>query len=84
MNHAMCITGVAFDEKGVPTKWKIENSWGTDRGREGYFMMSSTWVDQFTYQAVIAKKYLTKEELEAYNAEPVELKPWDPMGSLAD
>lgn len=84
MNHAMCITGVAFDEKGKPTKWKIENSWGNDRGREGYFMMSDTWFDQFTYQAVIDKKYLTKEELEAYNAEPVELKPWDPMGSLAD
>lgn len=84
MNHAMCITGVAFNEKGVPTKWKIENSWGNDRGREGYFMMSDTWFDQFTYQAVVDKKYLTKEELEAYNADPVELKPWDPMGSLAD
>lgn len=84
MNHAMCITGVAFNEKGVPTKWKIENSWGNDRGREGYFMMSDTWFDQFTYQAVVDKKYLTKEELEAYNADPIELKPWDPMGSLAD
>ena len=84
MNHAMCITGVAFNEKGVPTKWKIENSWGNDRGREGYFMMSDTWFDQFTYQAVIDKKYLTKEELDAYNADPIELKPWDPMGSLAD
>lgn len=84
MNHAMCITGVAFDEKGKPTKWKIENSWGNDRGREGYFMMSDSWFDQFTYQAVIDKKYLSKEELAAYNADPVVLKPWDPMGSLAD
>ena len=84
MNHAMCITGVAFDEKGKPTKWKIENSWGNDRGKEGYFMMSDTWFDQFTYQAVIDRKYLTKEELAAYEADPVVLKPWDPMGSLAD
>lgn len=84
MNHAMCITGVAFNEKGVPTKWKIENSWGNDRGKEGYFIMSDTWFDQFTYQAVIDRKYLTKEELDAYNADPVVLKPWDPMGSLAD
>lgn len=84
MNHAMCITGVAFDEKGKPTKWKIENSWGNDRGREGYFMMSDSWFDQFTYQAVIDKKYLSEEELAAYNADPVVLKPWDPMGSLAD
>lgn len=84
MNHAMCITGVAFDEKGKPTKWKIENSWGNDRGKDGYFMMSDTWFDQFTYQAVIDRKYLTKEELAAYEADPVVLKPWDPMGSLAD
>jgi len=84
MNHAMCITGVAFDEHGIPSKWKIENSWGADRGEAGYFIMSASWFDQYTYQAVVNKKYLTKEELAAYNAEPIELKPWDPMGSLAD
>ncbi len=83
MNHAMCITGVAIRE-GVPTKWKIENSWGTVNGHNGYYMMSASWFDQYTYQAVINKKYLTKEELKAYEAEPIELKPWDPMGSLAD
>ncbi|MCR5332469.1 MAG: C1 family peptidase [Bacilli bacterium] len=82
MNHAMCITGVALKD-GVPSKWKIENSWGEDAGKKGYYIMSSSWFDQYTYQAVINKKYLTKEELAAYNAEPIELKPWDPMGSLA-
>ena len=84
MNHAMCITGVGFDENGVPSKWKIENSWGSDRGYSGYFIMSNTWFDQYTYQAVVNKKYLTKEELAAYESEPIELKPWDPMGSLAE
>lgn len=84
MNHAMCITGVSFDKKGNPLKWKIENSWGSDRGQLGYFIMSSSWFDQYTYQAVVSKKYLTKEELVAYEAKPIELKPWDPMGSLAD
>lgn len=83
MNHAMCITGVAIRD-GKPTKWKIENSWGTTNGEKGYYRMSASWFDQFTYQAVINKKYLTKEELDAYSKEPVELKPWDPMGSLAD
>ena len=84
MNHAMCITGVGFDADGVPSKWKIENSWGDDRGYKGYFIMSASWFDQYTYQAVVNKKYLTKEELAAYEAEPVVLQPWDPMGSLAD
>lgn len=83
MGHAMCVTGVSFDEKGIPTKWKIENSWGEDRGYKGYFIMSASFFDQYVYQAVVNKKYLTKEELAAYNADPVVLQPWDPMGSLA-
>ena len=83
MNHAMCITGVNL-KKGVPTKWKIENSWGESGANKGYYLMSASWFDQYTYQAVVDKKYLTKEELDAYNASPIELKPWDPMGSLAD
>ena len=83
MNHAMCITGVSFKD-GVPSKWKIENSWGTDRAKAGYYIMSASWFDQFVYQAVVDKKYLNKDELKALKAKPIVLKPWDPMGSLAD
>ena len=83
MNHAMCITGVSFKD-GQPRKWKIENSWGKERGRDGYYVMSNTWFDQFVYQAVVDKKYLNKEELKALEEKPIVLKPWDPMGSLAD
>ena len=83
MNHAMCITGVSF--KGdEPRKWKIENSWGKDRAKDGYYIMSNTWFDQFVYQAVVDKKYLNEEELKALKEKPIVLKPWDPMGSLAD
>ena len=83
MNHAMCITGVSFRE-GIPSKWKIENSWGKDRAKDGYYMMSASWFDQFVYQAVVDKKYLNKEELKALEGKAIVLKPWDPMGSLAD
>ena len=61
MNHAMCITGVSFKD-GIPSKWKIENSWGTDRAKAGYYIMSASWFDQFVYQAVVDKKYLNKDE----------------------
>ena len=83
MNHAMCITGVSFKD-GIPSKWKIENSWGADRAKAGYYIMSASWFDQFVYQAVVDKKYLNKDELKALKAKPIVLKPWDPMGSLAD
>ena len=82
MSHAMCITGVGFIE-GHPSKWKIENSWGDENEYKGYYIMSSSWFDRYTYQAVVHKKYLNESELKALNEEPIMLKPWDPMGSLA-
>lgn len=83
MNHAMCLTG--YNKKdGKTNRYKVENSWGEDVGNKGYFIMSSSWFDSFVYQAVILKKYLNEEEIDAYNKEPVVLDPWDPMGTLAD
>ncbi len=83
MNHAMVITGVDLID-GKPKKWKIENSWGSDNGVKGYYVMSDTWFSKFVYQAVINKKHLSKTELEASKQEPIHLDPWDPMGTLAD
>lgn len=83
MTHAMVLTGVDLDENGQSLKWKVENSWGDKVGDKGYFVASDSWMDEYTYQIVIRKDLLTKEELAAYNAEPTVLAPWDPMGSLA-
>lgn len=83
MNHAMVITGVNL-VKNKPTKWKIENSWGTNLGKAGYFIMSAKWFDSFTYQAVIKKEFLNEIERAALNEESTVLAPWDPMGTLAD
>lgn len=85
MDHAMVITGVDIVD-GKPTKWKIENSWGEKPGFKGYFVMSDSWFDDFVYQAVINKKYLSEDLKKAYEegkANPIELLPWDPMGALA-
>ncbi len=45
--------------------------------------MTDRWFDEYMYQIVVNKKYLTNEQLAAYQSEPTELEPWDPMGSLA-
>ena len=82
INHMVVITGVNLDE-GVPTKWKIENSWGEEVGNKGYFVASDTWFDKYVYQVVINKKYLSQEQLEELKLEPIELKPWDPLGTVA-
>ena len=83
MTHAMVLTGVDLDENGQSTKWKVENSWGDKVGQKGYFVASDEWMDEYTYQIVVRKEFLTPEELAAYEAEPTVLAPWDPMGALA-
>ena len=83
MTHAMVLTGVDLvDDK--PTKWKVENSWGNKVGSKGYFVMSDEWLEEYTYQIVVDKKYLSDELRQIVAADNVTtLTPWDPMGALA-
>ena len=83
MTHAMVLTGVDLDENDKAKKWKVENSWGEKVGNKGYFVASDAWMDEYTYQIVVRKEFLTAAELAAYEAEPLVLAPWDPMGALA-
>ena len=83
MNHAMCIIGVDL-KKGKPIRWKIENSWGSESGNNGIYIMSEPFFRAFTFQAAVRKKYLVKEELDALEKAPALLPPWDPFGTLAD
>lgn len=83
MTHAMVFTGVNLDEAGRPNRWKVENSWGEDRGNKGWYIMSDDWFSEYTYQVLINKKYLTEAQLAALDQDPIVLEPWDPMGSLA-
>ena len=83
MTHAMVLTGVDLDAAGNSLKWKVENSWGEKVGKKGYFIASDAWMDEYTFQIVVRKEFLTDAELTAYEAEPGVLLPWDPMGALA-
>ncbi len=81
MGHAMVFTGVNVVD-GKPNRWKIENSWGDASGRKGYYVCSDSWFDQYVYQAAVEREYLGELAVLA-DQEPIELDPWDPMGTLA-
>ena len=84
MTHAMVLEGVNLDAAGHPTLWKVENSWGDDHAKDGFDSITDAWFDEYVYQVVVDKRFLTEEERAAYETEePRVLAPWDPMGSLA-
>jgi len=82
MTHAMLFTGVDIKEN-KPQKWRVENSWGNKNGDQGYYLMSDNWFDEYNYEVVVDKKYLSKKILSIFDLEPKILEPWDPMGALA-
>ncbi|KAG6244671.1 hypothetical protein E4U23_006008 [Claviceps purpurea] len=84
MTHAMVLTAVHLDERtGRPVRWRVQNSWGTESGEKGWFVMSDAWMDEWVYQAVVDQKLLSKEVRDVLGREPVVLPLWDPMGALA-
>jgi len=85
MNHAMIISGVHLNaQSGKPVHFKVENSWGSQYGDKGFFVMTDRWFDEFVYQVVVSKTLAPKELVKVFESDDrIVLPPWDPMGSLA-
>ena len=76
LNHAMVLTGVNLVD-GRPDKWKVQNSWGTEKGEKGYFIMSDAWFDRYVFTASIRRQFLTPEQNAMLAQEPVVMPPWN-------
>jgi bleomycin hydrolase len=72
----MILTVVNFEKDGKPDRWKIENSWGKDVGKNGYFVCSDRYFDEFVYEVIVRKELLSEEQKEMLSQEPVVLEPW--------
>lgn len=84
--HAMTLAGVDLVD-GKPTKWKVENSWGVGTpkkkvGDKGYFIMDDIWMDNFTYEVVVKKSFLSQELQDLLSTEPTMLPYWSSFNPL--
>ena len=82
MTHAMLFTGVDLLD-GKPRRWRVENSWGADRGQDGFYTMNDSWFEEYVFEIAARREALPDDLRAALAAEPVVLPAWDPMGALA-
>ena len=82
MTHAMLFTGVDVVD-GKPRRWRVENSWDDKVGDKGFCLMNDSWFAEYMFEIAAPKSYLPQELQDAWDMAPIELPPWDPMGSLA-
>ena len=82
MTHAMLFTGVDVLD-GVIRRWRVENSWGSDRGKDGFYTMNDSWFGQYVFEIAARKSALPADLLSALDTKPIVLPAWDPMGALA-
>lgn len=76
--HAIAVAGVKLDAEGKPVKWLIENSFGTQRGWDGFVVMSQEWFERYLFRMVVEKRFVDDEILRLYSSKPVVIPAWNP------
>jgi bleomycin hydrolase len=82
MTHAMLFTGVDVLD-GTTRRWRVENSWGSDRGKDGFYTMNDSWFDEYVFEIAARPGELPEDLRQALDTKPIVLPAWDPMGALA-
>lgn len=77
-SHAMTLMAVDLDKEGKPTKWMVENSWGT-AGYNGHLIMTDEWFNEYMFRLVVETKYVPEKISNLLKRKPVCLPAWDPM-----
>ena len=83
MTHAMLLTGVDVVD-GTSRRWRVENSWGDEKGDKGFWTMNDSWFAEHVFEIAVRRGALPADLQAALDAEPIVLPAWDPMGALAE
>ncbi|MBN1879078.1 C1 family peptidase [bacterium] len=78
LTHSMVLIGVELVGK-KPIRWKVENSWGTEVGKKGFFVMSDEWFDEHVLDLIVPPEYMPEELKKQFEQKPIVLPPWHVM-----
>lgn len=83
-SHAMTLMGVDLTADGTPTKWKVENSWGSSAGYKGHLIMTDAWFNEYMFRLVVDKRYVPASVLRLLDEKPTVLPAWDPLFAVEE
>ena len=78
-DHDVLIVG-ADVSRGAAKWYKIENSWGTKVGNDGFWAMSDSWADEHLSGVVLNSEYLPENIKKMLDDEPISLEWWEEYG----
>lgn len=77
--HAMAVAGVKLaEDDGKPSRWLVENSFGTERGWGGFVVMSADWFETYIFRMAVRKDFLPEELLPLLDRRPKSIPSWNP------
>ncbi len=78
-SHGMALIAVDVDENENPIIWQFENSWGADKGHNGYLTFTDEWFSEYMFRVVVKKEFIDEATLKLLDQKSIMLPPWDPM-----
>jgi len=57
----------------------VENSWGSNRGYNGFLIMTNEWFNEYMFRLVVESKYISSATLKLFDQKPIMLPAWDPL-----
>ncbi|UCC44348.1 MAG: hypothetical protein JSU65_14775 [Candidatus Zixiibacteriota bacterium] len=77
--HAMIFMGVDTSTTGETVKWLVENSWGKDKGDDGFWYMYDGWFDEYVYMVIIDRRLIDEKDLRNLEKTPEVIPIWSPV-----